>query len=86
MLQYCLLFQGPHVAEHRPYTYFQGDAWAQYYIVILRKTFRDLKDSVLYLPTWDMTVAYGDTHIHPSCGRQINDVILHFICGRHNFT
>ncbi|CAG5127176.1 unnamed protein product, partial [Candidula unifasciata] len=76
------IIRGPHVAELTPYTSSLGDAWADELHNIQRRTFKDLQDHVLYVPTWDITIAAEDTHHHPSSNGKIGHVMLQLVCGR----
>ncbi|CAG5116268.1 unnamed protein product, partial [Candidula unifasciata] len=79
-----LLHRNPHVLIilRPPYVYVLGDAWAQQFTTLQKEIFMDLQDHIIYFPFWDITVASGDTGIHPQCNEHLSDVMFQFTCGR----
>ncbi|XP_012935484.1 uncharacterized protein LOC101863731 [Aplysia californica] len=78
-----VLVQGPHVTyvgwdKH----YVAGDGLARFMEELLVQEYRPLRDRVIYLRTWDLTLASENFPYHPRLQRTIDDLILDLMCGR----
>ena len=64
--------------------YVGGDGLGRFMEEILIQEFRDLSEGgrVIYLRTWDMTVATVNTDQHPGCIHLINQRLINLMCGR----
>ncbi|CAG5122736.1 unnamed protein product [Candidula unifasciata] len=78
-----VVLQGPHIAwngwkDH----YVAGDMLATAILDLQQEIFHDVKDKVMFISPWDMTVATENLDYHPSTNDNIFDMICGFMCGR----
>ncbi|XP_012935466.1 NXPE family member 4 [Aplysia californica] len=78
-----VLVQGPHVTYVGwPQHYVGGDGLARFMEEILIQEYRPLRDRVVYLRTWETTLAMENHPFHPQNQNLIDDMILDLMCGR----
>ena len=78
-----MIHQGPHVtykgwAQH----YVGGDGLGRYMEELLVREYSSLQDHVVYLRTWELTLATENLNYHPKTNNAISDAILNLMCGR----
>ncbi|CAG5121472.1 unnamed protein product [Candidula unifasciata] len=78
-----VVLQGPHIAwygwlEH----YAAGDMLGTQFMDLQQEIFQDIKDKVVFVSPWDMTIATENYDYHPTVNKQIFETIVGFMCGR----
>ncbi|KAK6982030.1 NXPE family member 4-like isoform X1, partial [Biomphalaria glabrata] len=82
-------FRGPHVVSY-DYNYNHavgGDSLVKFYVQLLLETFRGLRDKVLYLDGWGMSLAIENSLNHPSDSipEEMIKTVLSFRCNRSGY-
>ena len=77
-------FRGPHaVSIGYPYNHtLGGDTQASLYYHLVVDVFHDIRDKVIFLDGWDMSVAIENTEVHPSnkIPQDMIDLLLSMVC------
>jgi len=80
-----VVIRGPHVT-YRGWDlhYVGGDGLARFMEDILVQEYQTLRDRVVYLRAWDMTLAAENTdfHVNPMCLNQLSNLVLDYTCTR----
>ena len=79
-----IAFRGPHIiaVEWAENHSLGGDVQSLFYHELIKEVFRDLKDRVIFLDGWKMSIAIENTQVHPSddIPRAMVNTLLSYIC------
>ncbi|BFY99930.1 hypothetical protein BsWGS_02970 [Bradybaena similaris] len=78
-----VVLQGPHISWFGwPEHYAAGDMLGTTIMDLQRAIFHDIKDKVILVSPWDMTIATKNMQYHPSTAKEIFYTIAGYMCGR----
>ena len=79
-----IAFRGPHIiaVEWAENHSLGGDVQSLFYHELIKEVFRDLKDRVIFLDGWEMSIAIENTQVHPldDIPRAMVNTLLSYIC------
>ena len=77
-----LIVRGPHQANKKDAPLVGGDCVAPVFEQIIRDEFKNMRDKVLFISPWDMTIAVwsGTYHPHYYVDDAICDTFLDYVC------
>ncbi|XP_055890467.1 NXPE family member 1-like [Biomphalaria glabrata] len=83
------VFRGPHVTSYDwdiNHT-IGGDSLGQFYLQLIQETFRDLRDKIVYLDGWGMTLAIENAELHPTdrVPQEMTRTLLSFRCNETGY-
>ncbi|CAG5126684.1 unnamed protein product [Candidula unifasciata] len=78
-----VVLQGPHIAWFGwPEHYAAGDMLGTHIMDLQQEIFQDVKDKMLFISHWDMTMAKENYDYHPGTNGKVFDLIVGLTCGR----